>query len=106
MSYFLRYSEISTAATEIHSLVQQNLELFGMEQEVDSSHWLDYVGYVDNIIYESLLKTVGCRYVLYYITCKYVNDCESHDVVSILQGSNSSTWIGDRISVAFFLSGS
>jgi hypothetical protein len=71
-SYFIRYSEISTAAIEIHSLVQQNLELFGMEQAVDSSPWLDYVGYVDNIIYESLLKTVGCRYVLYYIflTCK------------------------------------
>lgn len=54
-----------SAAIEIHKLLQQNLELFGMEQAADSSRWLDYVGYVDNIIYESLLKTVGCRYVLF-----------------------------------------
>jgi dynein heavy chain len=60
---------MSTAAIEIHSLVQQNLELFGMEQAVDSPHWLDYVDYVDNIVCESLLKTVGCRYVLFYIFC-------------------------------------
>ncbi|GFG28503.1 hypothetical protein Cfor_03628 [Coptotermes formosanus] len=60
-----RYREISTAATEIHSLVKQNLKLFGMEQAADSSHWLDYVGYVDNIVCESLLKTVGCRYVMF-----------------------------------------
>ncbi|XP_021937393.1 dynein beta chain, ciliary isoform X2 [Zootermopsis nevadensis] len=55
-----RYNEMRSAAIEIHKLLQQNLDLFGMEQAADSSRWLDYVGYVDNIIYESLLKTVGC----------------------------------------------
>jgi hypothetical protein len=41
---------------------------------------------------------------MFYITSfSHVNDCESHDVVSILQGSNSSTWVGDGISVACFL---
>jgi hypothetical protein len=58
---------MGTAAKEIHSLVQQNLELFGMQQAADSSHWRDYVGYIDNIICESLLKIVGCRYVLFCI---------------------------------------
>jgi len=64
----IRYREISTAATEINSLVEQNLKLFSMEQVADSSQWLDYVGYVDNIVSESLLKTVGCRYVQFYIS--------------------------------------
>jgi hypothetical protein len=66
ISQSIRYSEISTAALEIHSLVQQNLKLFGMEHAVDSSCWLDYVSYVDNVIYQALLKTVGCRYVYLY----------------------------------------
>lgn len=75
----IRYRDISTAGTEIHSLVEQNLKLFGMEQVADSSQWLDYVGYVDNIVSEFLLKTVGCRYVLFYIssTCRW--SCETYD---------------------------
>jgi len=68
----IRYREIITAATQIHSLVEQNLKLFGMEQIADSSQWLDYVGYVDKIVSESLLKTVGCRYVLFYISSIFV----------------------------------
>jgi len=82
----IRYREISTAATEIHSLVEQNLKLFSMEQVADSSQWLDYVGYVDNIVSESLLKTVGCRYVLFYISSMCRRSCETYDTIPIMQG--------------------
>lgn len=75
-----------SAAIEIHKLLQQNLELFGMEQAADSSRWLDYVGYVDNIIYESLLKTVGCRYVL-FLFLSFVAYSVTHARVPFLQGS-------------------
>jgi hypothetical protein len=78
---------MSTAAIEIHSLVRQNLELFGMEQAADSPHWLNYVGYVDNIICESLLKTVGCRYMLFcfFVICSSLY--ETYARVAFLQGS-------------------
>lgn len=83
---FIRYREISTAATEIHSLVEQNLKLFSMEQLADSSQWLNYVGYVDNMVSESLLKTVGCRYVLFYISSICMWSCETYDTIPIMQG--------------------
>jgi hypothetical protein len=41
--------------------------------------------------------------MFYIISLSHVNDCESHNVFTILQGSNSSIWAGDRISVACFL---
>ncbi|KAF4519850.1 hypothetical protein B566_EDAN005192, partial [Ephemera danica] len=55
-----RYAEISEAAVEIHRLLGQNLELFGMQSEVESSRWLTYVAYVDDIVSDGLLCTVGC----------------------------------------------
>nr|CAD7405000.1 unnamed protein product [Timema poppensis] len=57
-----RYAEISAAATEIHRLLDDNLKLFGMEGEPESPRWLAYVAFVDAIVSESLLRTIGCRY--------------------------------------------
>nr|CAD7428767.1 unnamed protein product [Timema monikensis] len=61
-----RYAEISTAATEIHHLLDDNLKLFGMEGEPKSPRWLAYVAFVDAIVSESLLRTIGCS--LGYLT--------------------------------------
>ncbi|XP_068084396.1 dynein beta chain, ciliary [Anabrus simplex] len=55
-----RYADISAAAEDIHNFLQQNLELFGLTEEVDSTRWMDYVDYVDSIVSESVLRTVGC----------------------------------------------
>lgn len=35
-----------------------------MQTEVESSRWLAYVAYVDDIVTVGLLHTVGCRYVI------------------------------------------
>nr|CAD7593188.1 unnamed protein product [Timema genevievae] len=55
-----RYAEISAAATEIHRLLDDNLKLFGLEGEPESPRWLAYVAFVDAIVSESLLRTIGC----------------------------------------------
>nr|CAD7441492.1 unnamed protein product [Timema bartmani] len=59
-----RYAEISAAATEIHRLLDDNLKLFGLEGEPESPRWLAYVAFVDAIVSESLLRTIGCRCAL------------------------------------------
>lgn len=35
-----------------------------MESNLTSPQWLDYVVYVDSIVSEALLRTIGCRSVL------------------------------------------
>lgn len=35
-----------------------------MENNLTSPQWLDYVVYVDSIVSEALLRTIGCRSVL------------------------------------------
>lgn len=44
-----------------HRLLEENLKLFGLEGQKDSQIWQDYVKFVDGIIYNSLLVTVGVR---------------------------------------------
>lgn len=41
------------------SLLKENLKQFGMENSQISKIWQDYVSFVDNIVYENLLLTVG-----------------------------------------------
>ncbi|TMW50187.1 hypothetical protein DOY81_004746 [Sarcophaga bullata] len=54
-----RYAEITAASDEIHKLLQDNMIQFDMEDKQDDEMWLNYVDFVDNIVYEHLLKTVG-----------------------------------------------
>ncbi|KAM7360514.1 dynein heavy chain at 93AB isoform 2-T2 [Cochliomyia hominivorax] len=54
-----RYAEIQAASDEIHKLLHDNIKQFDMEDKQDDEMWLNYVDFVDNIVYEHLLKTVG-----------------------------------------------
>ncbi|XP_049809049.1 dynein beta chain, ciliary [Schistocerca nitens] len=55
-----RYAEIETASKEIHSLLSDNLKLFGMEGQEDCDRWQQYVAYVDGLVSDALLRAVGC----------------------------------------------
>lgn len=54
-----RYNDIEAAAVKIHSLVHDNMIQFGMEDKQNDETWENYVAFVDNIVYEHLLLTVG-----------------------------------------------
>ncbi|KAL9897380.1 dynein heavy chain at 93AB [Glossina fuscipes fuscipes] len=54
-----RYAEIQSASDEIHRLLYDNMVQFNMDCKQDDVMWLNYVDFVDNIVYEYLLKTVG-----------------------------------------------
>lgn len=54
-----RYAEIKAASVEIHNLLQDNVIQFNMEGRQEDDIWLNYVEFVDNIVYENILKTVG-----------------------------------------------
>lgn len=53
------YKEIKKAATEIHTLLNENKELFSVEEETHDS-WQSYVKYIDDIVKEFLQKSIGC----------------------------------------------
>ena len=65
MHFCCRYNEIAQAGKSIHDLLNQNRQLLlGDEnEEIDKKNasWIDYVGYIDEIVADALLKTVGCR---------------------------------------------
>ncbi|XP_037924668.1 dynein beta chain, ciliary isoform X3 [Hermetia illucens] len=54
-----RYADIENASQKIHMLLEENMKQFGMEERQDEKIWQDYVSFVDNIVYENLLLTVG-----------------------------------------------
>ncbi|KAJ6635135.1 Dynein beta chain, ciliary, partial [Pseudolycoriella hygida] len=54
-----RYADIREASKIVHRLLYENLKLFGMESNQESKIWQDYVLFVDNIVYENILLTVG-----------------------------------------------
>lgn len=54
-----RYKDIKNAADEIHSLLGEN-ELCFEITDTDNEAWLEYVAFIDDMVMESLRKTVGC----------------------------------------------
>lgn len=54
-----RYAEIQAASVEIHKLLHDNMLQFDMEQKQNDAVWLSYIEFVDNIVYENILRTVG-----------------------------------------------
>lgn len=54
-----RYAEIQKGAEQIHDLLGENETLFEIADK-NSEPWREYVGYVDDIVTESLRKAVGC----------------------------------------------
>lgn len=57
-----RYSEMRKIAKQIENLLQQNMQLFEMEDKQNDSKWLKYTEFVDGIVLNYLFQTVGCRY--------------------------------------------
>lgn len=56
-----RYSEIKETAERINVLLQENMELFNMQDNQDSEIWLSYVSFIDGLIEETLFKSIACR---------------------------------------------
>lgn len=54
-----RYAEIQAASEEIHKLLHDNMLQFNMQDRQDDPTWISYMDFVDNIVYEYILKTVG-----------------------------------------------
>lgn len=54
-----RYADIREASKTVHELLEENLTQFGMAEKQNSQFWQDYVAFIDNIVYENLLLTVG-----------------------------------------------
>ncbi|GLH12097.1 uncharacterized protein GBIM_16851 [Gryllus bimaculatus] len=59
-----RYAEISSGAAQIQELLKENQRLFGLEAPagapVGAKGWRDYVDFVDALVGEAVLRTVGC----------------------------------------------
>lgn len=54
-----RYAEVTKAAEQIHSILEENKTLFQIS-DAEQEAWQEYVKYIDNIVIESLRKAVGC----------------------------------------------
>lgn len=57
-----RYSEMGKIAKQIENLLQQNMQLFEMEDKQSDPKWVKYIEFVDGIALNYLFQTVGCRY--------------------------------------------
>lgn len=56
-----RYNDIETTAKRINELLDENMQLFNMQDNQNSQIWLNYVAFIDALIEESLFKTIACR---------------------------------------------
>ncbi|XP_038207715.1 dynein beta chain, ciliary [Zerene cesonia] len=61
-----RYTDIQNTAERIRILLDENMQLFSMQENQDSEIWLAYVAFIDNLIEESLFKSIACS--MGYIT--------------------------------------
>ncbi|OAF71285.1 Axonemal beta dynein heavy chain 17 [Intoshia linei] len=53
-----RYTEITTTSTKVHELVEENKNLFKIQDE-ESETWKAYVDYIDEIIVDGFFNMVG-----------------------------------------------
>lgn len=76
-----RYLEIKITAERIKSLLNENMVLFNMQDNQSSEIWLSYVAFIDNLIKDSLFKSIACRYAntslfwnnsVYYSIIQYI----------------------------------
>lgn len=57
-----RYNDIITTANRINELLNENMELFNMQNNQNSEIWMNYVAFIDALLEEALFKTIACRY--------------------------------------------
>lgn len=53
---------MTSAAEEIHQLLKENMYLFEMQSSPDSPVWRSYVHYIDSVVSDIILRTIGCRF--------------------------------------------
>lgn len=56
-----RYSDIVTTANRINELLNENMQLFNMQDNQNSEIWMNYVAFIDALLEEALFKTIACR---------------------------------------------
>lgn len=56
-----RITEIKEATAKISILLDENMNLFKMVDQQDNIKWINYVNHVDNIVFNYLYQSVGCR---------------------------------------------
>ncbi|CAH1639911.1 unnamed protein product [Spodoptera littoralis] len=61
-----RYNDIISTANRINELLNENMELFNMQNNQNSEIWMNYVAFIDALLEEALFKTIACS--LGYIT--------------------------------------
>lgn len=57
-----RYNEIIATANRVNELLEENMNLFNMQDSQNSVIWLNYVTFVDALMEDTLFKTIACRY--------------------------------------------
>ncbi|VVC95211.1 unnamed protein product, partial [Leptidea sinapis] len=55
-----RYNDIKETAERIRTLLDENMELFNMQDNQNSEKWLAYVAFIDKLIEEELFKSIAC----------------------------------------------
>ncbi|XP_067212065.1 dynein beta chain, ciliary [Linepithema humile] len=71
-----RYAEITKAAEQIHSILEENKTLFQIS-ETEQEAWQQYVKYIDDIVIESLRKAVGCSLGYLAESMDPIGQCEA-----------------------------
>lgn len=56
-----RYSDIVTSANRINELLNENMQLFNMQDNQNSEIWRNYVAFIDLLLEDALFKTIACR---------------------------------------------
>lgn len=56
-----RYTDVEATAARIKELLDENMELFNMQDNQDGEIWLNYVAFIDSLMEETLFKSVACR---------------------------------------------
>lgn len=60
-----RYGDIQATAARIKELLNENMQLFNMQDNQDSEIWINYVAFIDKMIEEALFKCIACRLYIF-----------------------------------------
>lgn len=56
-----RYGDIQETDKRVRELLNENMELFNMQENQNSEIWINYVSFVDSLMEESIFKSIACR---------------------------------------------
>lgn len=55
-----RYEDIKETVARIRELLDENKQLFGIDEKHDNE-WRNYIAYIDGLIERAIFKTIACR---------------------------------------------